>query len=160
MRADEWAAFAEVGVMSNKEPTRSVTQSPASISSPSVRDEIGAANARFMEAFRARDVAGVAACYTSDAQLLPAHSDVVEGTSAIADYWGGALASGVAGARLESTEVDALGDRAIEVGRYAIVGADGGTIDRGKYLVVWRREGGSWKLHRDIWTTSVPAPHA
>jgi hypothetical protein len=24
------------------------------------------------------------------------------------------------------------------------------------YIVVWRNDSGSWKLHRDIWTTSQP----
>ena len=28
----------------------------------------------------------------------------------------------------------------------------------GKYIVVWKRDGGQWKLHRDIWNTSMPAP--
>ena len=34
------------------------------------------------------------------------------------------------------------------------------TADSGKYLVVWKNDGGSWKLHRDIWTTSQPAAAA
>lgn len=28
--------------------------------------------------------------------------------------------------------------------------------DRGKYCVVWKRVGGQWLLHRDIWSTSMP----
>jgi hypothetical protein len=36
-------------------------------------------------------------------------------------------------------------------------GADGGALDNGKYVVVWHRDAGTWKLHRDIWTTSQPA---
>jgi ketosteroid isomerase-like protein len=31
-------------------------------------------------------------------------------------------------------------------------------MDRGKYIVVWKDEGGKWKLHRDIWNSSLPAP--
>jgi ketosteroid isomerase-like protein len=34
---------------------------------------------------------------------------------------------------------------------------DGKVADRGKYVVIWKRVGGEWKLHRDIWTTSLPA---
>jgi ketosteroid isomerase-like protein len=31
-------------------------------------------------------------------------------------------------------------------------------LDEGKYVVIWKRHQGKWKLHRDIWTTSMPAP--
>lgn len=33
----------------------------------------------------------------------------------------------------------------------------GNVADRGKYLVIWNRDGATWKLHRDIWNTSMPA---
>jgi hypothetical protein len=33
-------------------------------------------------------------------------------------------------------------------------------IDEGKYVVVWKRVGGQWKLHRDIWTSSVRGPRS
>jgi uncharacterized protein (TIGR02246 family) len=147
--------------MSSIEPTRGAPEStPAARSGPAPRDAVDAGNARFMAAFRAGDPAALAACYTPDAQLLPANSDVVSGTEAIARFWRGVMAMGVAEARLETAEVEAQGDLAVEVGRYALAGADGGTLDHGKYVVVWHRDGGAWKLHRDIWTTSRPAPGA
>ena len=156
--------------MSNVEPTSTTSQSQASssfttgasasTSSSSARSEIEAACARFVDAFRAGDATGVAACYTRDAQLLPANSDVVSGREAIAEFWRGAMSAGIASVRLDTTEVDGQGDLAVEVGRYALGGADGATLDRGKYMVLWRREGGALKLHRDIWTTSQPAPTA
>jgi uncharacterized protein (TIGR02246 family) len=150
--------------MSTTEPTTSATASattPLSDASPaSPRQAIGAANARFMEAFGAGDAAALAACYTADAQVMPANSDVITGTEGIAGFWGAVMAAGIAGVRLETVEVEAQGDMAVEVGRYALSGADGGSIDSGKYMVVWHRDGGAWKLHRDIWTTSRPAPTA
>lgn len=144
--------------MSSIEPTRTPGQSmDLPLVSPGTRAEIGAANARFMEAFRRGDADGVAACYTAAAQLLPAQSDVIEGTEAIAGFWRGAMAMGIHSAKLETVEVESYGGAAVEIGRYSLAGADGATIDRGKYVVVWHREEGAWKLHRDIWTTSVPA---
>ena len=118
--------------------------------------EITAGNARFMEAFARGDAAGVAACYTRDAQLLPSHSDFVTGVRAIEEFWKGAMGLGIASARLESIEVENFGDAALEIGRYGLAGADGATIDRGKYIVVWHREEGTMRIHRDIWTTSLP----
>ena len=50
----------------------------------------------------------------------------------------------------------AHGDTAIEVGLYTIIGGDGGVADKGKYIIIWKNEADQWKLHRDIWTTSLP----
>jgi ketosteroid isomerase-like protein len=30
--------------------------------------------------------------------------------------------------------------------------------DQGKYLVIWKRQGQTWKIARDIWNTSKPLP--
>jgi len=65
--------------------------------------------------------------------------------------------AGVKGVKLVTLEVEARGDTANEVGTYALTGEGGKQLDNGKYVVVWKLEGGQWKIHRDIWNTSVPA---
>jgi hypothetical protein len=59
---------------------------------------------------------------------------------------------------LNTMEVEALGNTAIEVGTYTAAGADGKMADKGKYIVIWKRVGNDWKIHRDIFNTSMPAP--
>lgn len=120
-----------------------------------IRDEIGRANQRFMETFGRGDAKGMAELYTSTGQLLPTGSGTVTGHEAIAGFWGGAMEAGASSAQLTSTEVEDHGDTAIEVGSYALRGADRTVMDEGKYVVVWKKEGGEWKLHRDIWNTSL-----
>jgi ketosteroid isomerase-like protein len=110
-----------------------------------------------MEAFGRGDADGVAQLYTSGAQLLPAHSDVVAGTSAIQSFWRGVMDMGIQEVVLETLELELHGETAHEVGRYTLKVADGQLADTGKYIVIWKREGESWKVHRDIWTTSQPA---
>jgi uncharacterized protein (TIGR02246 family) len=150
--------------MSSIEPARvpsDAARASSSVSSSSAaRQAINVANAQFMSSFRAADAGAVADCYTSDAQLLPANSEPVSGTNAIASFWRGAMGMGIADVKLETVEVESQDDLAVEVGRYILAGADGGAIDNGKYVVVWHRDGGTWKLHRDIWTTNRPAPGA
>ena len=116
---------------------------------------IEAANDRFEAAVSRGDGAGIAALYTAHAQLLPAQSDVVSGTQAIGRYWQAVFDSGIKGAELTTLEAEAHGNTADEVGRYELRGADGTLLDHGKYVVIWKKEGTTWKLHRDIWTTSV-----
>ena len=129
----------------------------AGATSASQRAAIVAANANFIAVFRAADAGAVADCYTDDAQLLPANSEPVSGRGAIESFWRGAMGMGIASVNLETLEVEGQGDLAVEVGRYTLAGADGGALDNGKYVVVWHRDAGTWKLHRDIWTTSRPA---
>jgi uncharacterized protein (TIGR02246 family) len=122
-----------------------------------ITPDIKACNKHFMDAFGRGDAAGLANLYTVGGQLLPPNGEVVAGRDAIGSFWKGAIASGLTGATLDTVEVENLGETAVEVGRYTLQAKGGHVADAGKYVVVWKREGGGWKLHRDIWNTSRPA---
>lgn len=124
-----------------------------------VRAQIDKANAAFVAAFAKGDAPAIAAMYTTDAQAFPPNSDIVRGRAAIQKLWEGAMGMGVKSVKLQATEVEGHGTMAHEVGTYAMIGADGKEIDHGKYIVIWKREGTAWKLHRDIWNTNRPAAH-
>ena len=126
--------------------------------SENVRAEIVAANEAFMAAFGAGDAAGVAALYTARGQLLPPNMDTMAGQAAIQAFWQGAMDMGIRSAQLETAEVEGDGDTAVEVGKYTLCGEGGQVLDQGKYIVVWKRDGGQWKLHRDIFNSSLPVP--
>jgi uncharacterized protein (TIGR02246 family) len=122
-----------------------------------VRAAIEANNKRWETAVSRGDAAGIASLYTGDAKLLPPNSKVVSGRKAITNYWQGAIDSGFKAITLTAVEVEAHGDTAYEVGKYAVPGQGGKILDSGDYLVIWKRANGQWKLHRDIWTTNAPA---
>jgi ketosteroid isomerase-like protein len=113
-----------------------------------VRAAIEAANAQFSAAAAKSDGAGLAALYAADGQVLPAGSDVIRGTDAIQKF----------GIGLKTLEVFDHGSTATEVGQYELRDKAGKVLDHGKYIVVWRHEGGTWKLLRDMFSTNVPAP--
>lgn len=126
--------------------------------SSDIRTQIESTNAQFVSAFKRGDAAGIATLYTAGAQLLPANSDFVHGTAAIRAFWQSVIDMGLKGASLETIELEAHGDTAIEIGRYRLFAGGDAVADQGKYLVVWKHDSGKWKLHRDIWTTSQPPP--
>jgi ketosteroid isomerase-like protein len=64
---------------------------------------------------------------------------------------------GVAAADLETVEFEEMGDTAWEVGKFSLKAKDGRLLDHGQYIVIWKREHGAWKWHRDIWNSSRPA---
>jgi ketosteroid isomerase-like protein len=109
------------------------------MTSSDIRNDIMTCNKSFMEAFARGDAAGLAALYTAGGQLLPPNSDVVSGRDAIRAFWQGAIDMGLKEARLDTMEAEGVGNT-------------------GKYVVIWKTEAGGWKLHRDIWNSSRPAP--
>ena len=65
---------------------------------------------------------------------------------------------GIKSVKLEIVEVEGHGDTAIEVGKYTLQGLGRKPLDTGKYIVIWKQVDGQWKLHRDIFNSSMPAP--
>jgi uncharacterized protein (TIGR02246 family) len=124
----------------------------------SIREAIIAADGKFVAAFNRGDAAAVAALYTEQGQLLPPNAAPVTGVQAIQAFWQGAMDMGIASAGIEPVEVEQHDDTTIEVGRYTLHAQGGEELDAGKYIVIWKREEGEWKLHRDIFNSSKPAP--
>jgi uncharacterized protein (TIGR02246 family) len=122
--------------------------------STEIRDAIAAANEKFMAAVSRGDAAALAALYTENGQLLPPNSDFVRGRQAIQTFWQGTMDMGIKTATLEIVEVEGHGDTAIEVSTYILQDEGGQVLDKGKYIIIWKREGGQWRLHRDIFNSS------
>ena len=122
-----------------------------------VRAGIDAANQNFMTNCAQQDAAGLASLYTSSGCVMPTNSDIISGAGNIQGFWQGVFDMGIKEAALETIDLEEHGDTAIETGRYTLK-ADGGAVaDRGKYIIIWKNEGGSWKLHKDIFNTNQPA---
>ena len=115
------------------------------------------ANKDFVSAFGKGDAAGVASLYTEKGQILPANVGVITGREGIQGFWQAVMNMGIKSARLETVEVEDFGETAFEIGKYTLCGAKDQVLDSGKYLVIWKKDSDHWHLHRDIWTTSMPA---
>ena len=126
--------------------------------STDVHNAIVAADQTFMTTFSRGDAAGIAALYTENGQFLPPNSDFVTGKQVIQATFQAFMDMGIKAVKLETIEVEGYGDTASEVGRYTLEGEDGQVLDNGKFIVIWKKEAGQWKLHRDIINTSMPVP--
>ena len=124
----------------------------------SARTVIEANTKQFIEAFNKGDAAAVANMYVVEARVLPPNAAMVSGRANIQTFWQGAISAGLKMVSLETEHVETQGNIAVEVGRYTstIPGAGGvTTTDKGKYVVVWKREGKSWKLAVDIFNSDL-----
>jgi len=128
----------------------------------SAKAAIEAANARFLEAFKRGDVAGLMANYADDAVVMMPNEEAWRGRDGLDKGFGGFL-SQVSFKDGATTTVDVMvaGDLAVETGTFAwtLQPKSGPEIkDRGKYLTVWKLQtDGSWKIVRDINNTDLPA---
>jgi ketosteroid isomerase-like protein len=125
-----------------------------------IRDEIEKLNRRFGEGIRRGDAAAVSILYTKDAILMPPNFEAIRGREGTQRFWEGAIKMGVRNAILKTEEIHKKGARVEEIGSYTLkIHPEGQDPfeDRGKYVVLWKQDaGGDWRLHRDIWNSSLP----
>jgi ketosteroid isomerase-like protein len=122
--------------------------------STDLTEEIKSLNSKFIHLYSQGNTAAVADLYTITALLMPAGQDVLKGREAISQYWQHAMETGVKDISLETVEVEQLDFTAIELGTFALKGEGGQPIDQGKYMAVWKRENGHWKMQKDIWNSN------
>jgi uncharacterized protein (TIGR02246 family) len=116
------------------------------------RAEIDRVNAQWIELFNKGDFNGIASLYTDDAVAFPPGSPMVKGKAAIGAMWK-ALAEQAGDPKITTLEVKKLGHLAArEIGTFSLK-TKGPTPKElsGKYVVVWEKVRGRWKLAADIW---------
>lgn len=125
-----------------------------------MRKIIDEKNTVFAKAFVSGDSATVVNSYTKDAKLFPPNSDRVEGKDSIAAVISQFLKYGIKEFKDETTALYGNEDNLIEEGNFFMGDGKGKTIDKGKYITVWRKEYGTWKIYSDIWNTRIPSTPA
>lgn len=122
-----------------------------------IKSEVDAANAKWVAAVNKGDAASVGQLYTEQATALPPGAPMVKGRAAIQKLWDDAIKSGVKNVTLKAVEVEQFGNAAREIGLFTLDMPDAQKQPmhvEGKYVVLWRKVGGSWKLDTDIWNTN------
>src|SRR5262245_8238799 len=116
---------------------------------------------RWLQLVKAKDAASIAQLYTDDGAVMPANGPIGKGHAAIEKTWVSLLQT--PGFDLtfapEQIVVAQSGDMALDRGTYRLTVAPAGKPqhDTGKYVVVWRKVGGTWKAAADIFNSDLPA---
>lgn len=136
-------------------PTKGESRSPEPGTYEALFAAIESAGNGYADALNAGDWERAAACFTEDGMVLGPSAPPARGQRAIATFWEVAHERGFREVTLQPIEVEGIGDRAFELGKYAVRGREDVLLDHGKYMVHWRDTGDSWQLYRDIYNSSM-----
>jgi ketosteroid isomerase-like protein len=95
--------------------------------------------------------------FTSDCVVLPPNGEQIVGKAAIIPAVMSFSKMGIKKFTDETTRVLGGSNYIIEEGNYFFGGENNSTLDKGKYLCVWKKEGGEWRVCSNMWNTSLPA---
>lgn len=115
-------------------------------------------NERFTNAHLTGDVAAIDAMFTPDATSYPPGADAVRGLPALHDFTVAYLEAGLTEFREETTEFYGNAEYVVDAGTYVVTYGPEPVTERGKYLNVWQRVDGSWKIKSNMWNVDGPAP--
>lgn len=157
-----FAGILSIGCSNNIDPSKTVTakDSSASFDAMSMKKTIEEKNAEFAKAFITGDSATMVNHYTQDGKIFPPNSVAAVGSPAIAALISEYLKFGIKEFHDETTALYGNNDNLIEEGTYFMGDGKGKTIDKGKYICIWRKIDGQWKAYSDIFNTSLPEAQA
>ena len=116
--------------------------------------EIETANKEFTGFIAASDSIALSNLYTSDAKFMMTGAPAIVGKESIQATFSGMFKSGVSNVELTTLEVWGTEDVLTEEGEFLLFAGET-KIDHGKYMVIWKKEDGKWKLHRDMISSSA-----
>lgn len=120
------------------------------------KKEIEAANQNVKELLAKGDSIGFANLYTEDAKFMENNLPSLVGRSKIQSFWTKLINAGATNISLTTLEVWGDEKYITEEGLYDFKSKDGAALGNGKYIVLWKKEAGKWKIHRDISNSNLP----
>lgn len=107
----------------------------------------------FSKYLMASDYEMIADSYTDNAKIFPNNTKILEGEDII-KYWRLPEGFSTSYHKITQTEITVIEDTAYDYGYY-----EGKTKNtkgeerswKGKYVIVWKKKEGNWKMYLDIW---------
>lgn len=132
------------------------TAGPAStFSIDSVKAHIIKMNESYSQRFMSNDSAYYADRYCKDAQVFSPGMPAVASRDSIIKFFYGDGTNTEAKIELPIGKVYGTEDMVVEEGTYNFPDGKGGSLDKGKFIALWKQEDGKWKLYREIWNTDL-----
>lgn len=140
----------------NQPATDVAVQPAASFNLDSLKKVIVEKDKAFTKAFVNGDSAAVMNAYTTDARLFPPNAEMIVGRQAMGPLLSQFFKYGIKEFSDSTTAFYGNEENLIEEGTLFMGDGKGHVIDKGKYIEIWKKENGEWKICADIWNTSLP----
>ncbi len=150
--------FAPVALLTTSCSNSGSTAKETSFDTTGLRKTIDEKNKEFSKSLTSGDSAGVISHYTTDGKIFAPNADAVVGHAAMGPLVSEYLKAGIKEFTDQTTALYGTEAALIEEGTYFMGDGKGGTIDKGKYVTIWKKEAGDWKIYTDIFNTSLPEP--
>lgn len=150
-------ALSTTGCNNNTSATETPKDSAAPFDAASMRKIINEKNNRFTRSHITGDTAFLNNIFTQDAKVFAPNADVVAGRAAIAALNLEYINFGIKEFREETTALYGNGDYLVNEGSYFMAYGKDSTTEKGKFINIWKKVDGDWKIHSNIWNTNSPA---
>jgi len=125
------------------------------------KEAFNAGTAEWAAAYNAGEPDRIIALYSEDAIVMPPDAPSVTGDAALRSFLADDIATTKkAGLTLvinDDDEADTSGDLGWHRGTFKVVNAGGASMGTGKFLEIWQRQQGKWRITRDIWNNDAAA---
>jgi ketosteroid isomerase-like protein len=122
-------------------------------------DAIRQASMAWLEAVRAKDYAAAAANFASDGVVYHEHAEPSVGPAAVqarAEAEWARMPNAQMSWTVDNVVVAQAADMALEQGTWTF--SNEGEQDTGKYITVWKKVDGAWKVAADMGVSTTPEP--
>jgi len=139
----------------NSTPT-SIDSASMSFNLDSVKAYITEMNKSYGHRFKTNDTAFYKERYCKDAAVYCPNVPAVVGIDSIISFFYGGGNNTETIIELPPNNISGNTDLVVEDGPYNFPDGKGGSVDKGKFIALWKQEDGKWKLYREIWNTDLP----
>lgn len=117
-------------------------------------------NNQFTKAHISGDHAVIDSMFTEDARSFPPNADAVIGRKAIETLTAEYIKYGINEFTEQTTALYGNKDYLVDEGSYFLSYGKDSTVEKGKYLNVWKNINGQWKIYSNMWNTNTPPAQA
>jgi ketosteroid isomerase-like protein len=110
---------------------------------------------KFSEYVMNSDYKMIGESYTKDAKIFPNKSEILQGEDVV-NYWKLPEGFNIIHHKIFQEEIKVVEDTAYDYGYYEgkTKNAQGEVSSwKGKYVIVWKKANGAWKMYLDIWNS-------
>jgi uncharacterized protein (TIGR02246 family) len=131
-------------------PEPQAAAAPVPVIGPDDFKAIAAVYDEWKSAVRRKDAHAISLLYTADGMVVSQASPSVRGRQALEELNQYYFDFGVAAIEVHTQEMYPVGDMLCELGTAEAFTGSGKVLSANRYMTLWKKEDGKWRVHRDF----------